>query len=92
MTGGGHPSAAGDGCARWWAELGPKASAGCGAKAKKSTGLPAQMGYRLDKWKGKEGKGKIGFFSLFYKNNQTHEFKHEFEFKHFKNSATSCMQ
>jgi hypothetical protein len=34
MTRGGHPSAARDGCARWWAELGPKASAGCGAKEK----------------------------------------------------------
>jgi hypothetical protein len=78
--------------ARWWAELGPKANAGCGAKEKNLQGCRRRWAVGQIRTKGKEGKGKIGFFSLFYKNNQTHEFKHEFEFKHFKNSAAACMQ
>jgi hypothetical protein len=29
---------------------------------------------------------------LFFKNNQTNEFKHEFELKHSKNNAPTGMQ
>jgi hypothetical protein len=37
-----------------------------------------------------EKRNKKGF--LFYKNIQTIEFKHGFDFKHSKNNAPACMQ
>jgi hypothetical protein len=41
---------------------------------------------------GKGGKkDKRERFSIF-ENNQPNEFKHKFEFKHFKNIAPACMQ
>jgi hypothetical protein len=40
---------------------------------------------------GRRKKNKEKVF-LLYKNIQTNEFKHEFEFKHSKNNAPACMQ
>jgi hypothetical protein len=51
------------------------------------SGLKIKTG---QKWGGgRRAKGNV--FSIL-KNNQTNEFKHEFESKHSKNNATACMQ
>jgi hypothetical protein len=77
MTGGGHPSAAGRGRARWRAEraaLGRQELLGCGA----GDGLRQELGQKEKEEGG--GKKRLSIF----KTIQTNEFKQEFEFKHSK--------
>jgi hypothetical protein len=91
MTGGSHPSAAGGGCAHWWAEraaLGRQELLGCdaagdggGLRTKLEAGLQFKRAAgQIKRERGRRAKERIFNFE----KQSNNEFKQEFEFKHPK--------
>jgi hypothetical protein len=91
MTSGGHPSAAGGGRARWWAEqaaLGRQELLGCDA-AGDGGGLHAELeaGLQCKRAAGeiKRERGRTAKERIFnFEKHSNNEFKREFKFKHPK--------
>jgi hypothetical protein len=102
MTGGTLPSAAAAGGAHDLAArdrkrsgpLRPRCNGEPGCRAEGARPDFGDLGSKSKLARNGEGGKKIksNEFFLFYKNNQTNEFKHEFEFKHCKSNALTCMQ